>query len=1134
MNEQEHRIFRLAFDLSMPEDEMPGPIQDRISRLLHLELNRLLYQTFSDFVSVEEFIAIERLELDLGRIRIDELEQDLPIALLKELRTQLGRLLQRKDYSSSGFRRKKVASGQTLIFLELLVRGAYPWWVSENEKKSPSELLNQLIAMEEGTLPEILYRVIRQEFPRRRTVQVFSDQELKHIVRILQPEAFPFMDEWPDRLAEKQQKTPVLSVDAANFRTIHWELILQQIAEQRGSTFNQKAFTQNILEGLAKAHNTSYEKLLFQLLQASEAVKQRAAPSFQLISILQELAKTAKQQNKTSDFTSNSWQGKLLTSVPTSQKMTAHHLLKRLSAPKQPIPDFNTIGKERWTLLIQQLWEIDESAAIEMIGQLAKSGQSGIAYLRHVPRELLQQILASDHIASDHPHLSIFDDFLTMGAHGSFPSISKLALQEALIGHLLSAVIVPNTKAHDILSVWQSLLFQLVGDTAQNLQKWLLATLMQLPPLSDQLKISRYTIEVLEALAIRYGVHFDVQQQNWQISSRLASSTDITPPTASAVTSTNKSTSTAEHASPAEEIFQTDSSSPLQSSQREQEFKVLTEHINRVREFIKNQQLATGVSLHMIEESWMIWARQSPQSLTKWLQHQQNNDGWSRLLSTNFSSELSSILFRLILPSSDHILPQIEKWLATSDYWQHTGKGEHSTYRELLWTSWQEIGSPVFTLREFLITFLKKIDPSFINNQLQQVKQPEVTWALHLFQSSILPKDHRQASAEDLLLSADLSLMLVRLQQQLEHQGAKAVVDLIFQWMLVHPYHTQLKLWLGIMQTPTLQVAVAEQLQEADLLTIGRQLNPTLTETVIDLLATVQAVRQQLKLPLKTAMAPQLTTLILGGLLHQRGSVANQKSFLLKLIQLWAARNQVSFTQTLETIQILLPEIAPMFHNWGTIQLLQTLIYEQLTTVPDTAITSTKKEPAVVQPEQAYRKLWEKENTPLVFQEIWPINNAGLVLLWPYMAALFERLDWLRDGVFTDENCQQKAALLLDYIVWGKVPDQEYELVLNKVLCAIPLERPISAQLPIDSDTVVLIESLLEAVIAYWSVLDNISTSAFRETFLQRDGHLGLTDQGWVLQVNQRSYDVLLSQLPWGISTVNLSWLDSPISVEWT
>lgn len=961
---------------------------------------------------------------------------------------------------------------------------------------------------------------------------MFSDQELKHIVRTLQPEAFPFMNEWPDRLAEKQQKTPVLSVDAANFRTIHWELILQQIAEQRGSTFNQKAFTQNILEGLAKAHNTSYEKLLFQLLQASEAVKQRATPSFQLIGILQELAKTAKQQDKTSDFTPNSWQRKLLTSVPTSQKMTAHHLLKRLSAPKQPIPDFNTIGKERWVLIIQQLWEIDESAAIEMIGQLAKSGQSGIAYLRHVPRELLQQILASDHIASGYPHLSISDDFLTMGAHGSFPGISRLALQEALIGHLLSAAVAPYTKAHDILSVWQSLLFQLVGDTAQNLQKWLLATLIQLPPLSDQLKISRYTIEILEALAIRYGVYFDVQQQNWQISSRPASSTDITPPTASAVTSTKNSASMAEHASPAEEILQTDSSSPLQSSQREQEFKALIGHINRVREFIKNQQLATGVSLLMIEESWMIWAKQSPQSLTKWLQRQQNNDGWSRLLSS-FSSELSSILFRLILPSSDHVLAQIEKWLATSNYWQHAVKAEHSTYRKLLWTSWQEIGSPVFTLREFLITFLKKIDSSFINNQLQQVKQPEVTWALHLVQSSILTKDHRQASAEDLPPSADLSVMLVRLQQQLEHQGTKAVVNLIFQWMLVHPHPTQLKLWSSIMQTPQLQVAVAEQLQEADLLTIARQLNPTLTETVIDLLATVQAVRQQLKLPVKTAIVPQLTTLILSGLLHQRGSVANQKSFLLKLIQLWAARNQVSFTKTLETIQILLPEIAPMFHNWSTIQLLQTLIYEQLTKVPDTAITPTQKKPEVEQSEQAYRKLWEKENTPLVFQEIWPINNAGLVLLWPYMAALFERLDWLRDGVFTDESCQQKAALLLDYIVWKKVPDQEYELVLNKVLCAIPLERPISAQLPIDSDTVALIESLLEAVIAYWSVLDNISTSAFRETFLQRDGHLGLTDQGWVLQVNQRSYDVLLSQLPWGISTVNLSWLDSPISVEW-
>jgi hypothetical protein len=74
---------------------------------------------------------------------------------------------------------------------------------------------------------------------------------------------------------------------------------------------------------------------------------------------------------------------------------------------------------------------------------------------------------------------------------------------------------------------------------------------------------------------------------------------------------------------------------------------------------------------------------------------------------------------------------------------------------------------------------------------------------------------------------------------------------------------------------------------------------------------------------------------------------------------------------------------------------------------------------------------------------------------------------------------------------------------------------------------------LLKNVISHWGALKNTSPDGLREVFLQRNGKLMIKDETATLQVERKSYDVLLEKLPWNISKVKLPWFKKIIFLEW-
>lgn len=161
------------------------------------------------------------------------------------------------------------------------------------------------------------------------------------------------------------------------------------------------------------------------------------------------------------------------------------------------------------------------------------------------------------------------------------------------------------------------------------------------------------------------------------------------------------------------------------------------------------------------------------------------------------------------------------------------------------------------------------------------------------------------------------------------------------------------------------------------------------------------------------------------------------------------------------------------------------------------------------------------------------VENAGLVLLHPFLPPLFEGLGLVEADAFADEAAAAYAALLLHHLVFGEAPLDESALALNKVLCGLPPSDFVDITQAVPSAHQVELEELLAAVCGHWEALRHAAPDDLRQTFLQRSGKLHLSDGRAELVVERKTVDLLVDRLPWAISLVRLPWMGEMLEVRW-
>lgn len=184
----------------------------------------------------------------------------------------------------------------------------------------------------------------------------------------------------------------------------------------------------------------------------------------------------------------------------------------------------------------------------------------------------------------------------------------------------------------------------------------------------------------------------------------------------------------------------------------------------------------------------------------------------------------------------------------------------------------------------------------------------------------------------------------------------------------------------------------------------------------------------------------------------------------------------------------------------------------------------------VVKSTKATNSITEEE--PGDLEEIY-ISNAGLVLCSPFLPQLFNMLGLLQDGVFPDRIANERAVLLLQYMLYHDTFFPEYQMVLNKVLCGLTTGTPVDCAIEVSEKEKMTMEQMLNGMIQHWGKLGHTSVDGLIESFLRREGKLVQKDDGWLLTVEQKSFDMLLDSLPWSYTPIKHRWMKKSINVKW-
>nr|WP_294860581.1 contractile injection system tape measure protein [uncultured Fluviicola sp.] len=173
-------------------------------------------------------------------------------------------------------------------------------------------------------------------------------------------------------------------------------------------------------------------------------------------------------------------------------------------------------------------------------------------------------------------------------------------------------------------------------------------------------------------------------------------------------------------------------------------------------------------------------------------------------------------------------------------------------------------------------------------------------------------------------------------------------------------------------------------------------------------------------------------------------------------------------------------------------------------------------------------ELMEENNNSNVF-----IDNAGLILIAPFLPRLFTMLELTETGKFKNRDAQIKAIFLTQYAVFGNREFPEYTLQLNKLLTNFKTGVPIPRKSVLTDEDKTIVDSMLEGVLQNWGRLTNTTVAGLQEGFLRREGRLEELEDTYLLTVESKGYDMLLDHVPWNFRTVKFSWMQKAIQVKW-
>ena len=167
---QKHIIKKLTFSLHFPSRTQAKQLEHDVINIYRNHLEQLLDEHFSKLSGSDVEYQIAELELDLGRIKPDNLRLEMPRRLSEQLSKNLNNGLVRTASIISEQEK------QLSLFSHFLETGRVPWWTERFHRETLGQLVEKLCINSPTELKGLMLHVIKDERKIRRLINQLPDQ----------------------------------------------------------------------------------------------------------------------------------------------------------------------------------------------------------------------------------------------------------------------------------------------------------------------------------------------------------------------------------------------------------------------------------------------------------------------------------------------------------------------------------------------------------------------------------------------------------------------------------------------------------------------------------------------------------------------------------------------------------------------------------------------------------------------------------------------------------------------------------------------------------------------------------------------------------------------------------------------
>lgn len=312
-----HIIKRQILELQGLREKDAREMQDRMRTLFYQRLLPIIDKHLSSINASEETLRIDKLELDLGKIKLDHFELEITQQVEQAIKIQLEQFFPPNKKHDTKQKKTPIQSGNRNWELVnyFIQTGNLPWWNNASTSNPVLESLNFLIEKESRLLVQAISRWANNENYLRRLVSELPSEILLSLVEL----QLKHSQIVKDFISISKPLSSTLKIAPSHFEKEVWLKLFQIVFIQKEEKGDAVYFWQNWLLQLSVVFQVKYK----QLLNTLQKIVLENQPSIKtdLSAIIQKLLKTGSEKIESGDQPDNQL---LLQSLLTLVKSDNH------------------------------------------------------------------------------------------------------------------------------------------------------------------------------------------------------------------------------------------------------------------------------------------------------------------------------------------------------------------------------------------------------------------------------------------------------------------------------------------------------------------------------------------------------------------------------------------------------------------------------------------------------------------------------------------------------------------------------------------------------------------------------------------------------------------------------------------